>query len=105
MAKEKRLIDTLRLVNQCRSVPKANEYAVNTNMDSFKQTLKELSNLGINPVTIPKDWRIKHIPNLLNTYFNKVEDEKQKELMEKWQQECLEEYVGEFSSLPYLDSK
>lgn len=103
--KERRLIEALQLVNQCRSVVKAKDYFGKHDINSFKRTLKELSRLGINPVTIPKEWRIKHIPNLLTTYFDKVNDEKRKYDMEKFQMEVLEEYVREFGCLPQLDSK
>ncbi len=70
--KEKRLIDALLLVNQCRSVVIAKAvYPNGTLADSFKLSLKELSDLGINPVTIPRSWNIKHIPNLIQAYFDK----------------------------------
>jgi len=76
--KERRLLDALVFVNQCRSVAKAKAYYQGDALDIFKKTLKDLSALGINPVTIPKEWGIKHIPNLLNTYFNKVDDDRLK---------------------------
>ena len=41
-------------------------------MFAFKQTLKELADFNINPVTIPREWNIKHIPNFLRTYFDKL---------------------------------
>lgn len=90
--KEKRLIDALQLVNQCRSVAKAKKTLQACDLKGFKKTLKELSALNINPVTIPKEKGIKHIPNLLNAYYDKVQEEKNKKEMEKFHQECLNEY-------------
>lgn len=34
--------------------------------------MRELAQLGINPVTIPDEWGIDHLPNLLGAYFDKV---------------------------------
>ena len=70
--KEKRLIEALAQVNQCRSLYKAKSSYEGDDLKAFKNTLSDLSNLGINPVTIPKDWGIKHIPNLLYTYLDKL---------------------------------
>ena len=79
--KEKRLLDALQLVNQCRSVAKAKELHHDEDLETFKRTLCELSYLGVNPVTIPKEWNIKYIPNLLYTFFDKraAEDRRKKE--------------------------
>ena len=68
--KEKRLVNALQIVNQCRSLAKAKASCQGYELAVFKRTLNELSSLNINPVTIPKEWGIKHIPNLLHTYFN-----------------------------------
>lgn len=73
--KEKRFIDALKHVSRCRSLAKAKASYQDKELDAFKHTLKELSNFNINPVTIPKEWGIKHIPNLLRCYFNKMLEE------------------------------
>ena len=70
--RERRLIDALKYVSQCRSLAKAKKTYPQNQLRAFKQTLNELSNLNINPVTIPREWNIKHIPNLLSTYFNQL---------------------------------
>ena len=90
--KAKRLIDTLQLVNQCRSVAKAKDILQGHDLKVFKQALKELSALRINPVTIPKEWGIKHIPNFLYAYYDKVQEERNKKEMEEFQRECLNKY-------------
>lgn len=70
--KEQRLITALKYISDCRSLSKAKSSYPQKQLRAFKQTLDELSNLNINPVTIPREWNIRHIPNLLKTYFNKL---------------------------------
>lgn len=70
--REQKLIDVLKYVSQCRSLSKAKKACPINQLTAFKQTLKELSELNINPVTIPREWNIKHMPNLLKSYFNKL---------------------------------
>lgn len=35
----------------------------------------DLSDINVNPVTIPKEWGIRHIPNLLYSYFEQAQKE------------------------------
>lgn len=74
--KENRLIEALHSVSQHRSIATAKSLLEGYRLEAFKRTLNELSNLNINPVTIPKRWNICHIPNLLYTYYNKAEIDK-----------------------------
>ncbi len=69
--KERRLIEALQFVNQCRSVSKAKQMCSDDELEKFKRTLTDISDLRINPVTIPKEWGIKHIQNLLDAYDRK----------------------------------
>lgn len=69
--REHRLIEALKIISQCRSVSKASQYYTGKDFDKFNHTLKELNNIKINPVTIPQNWGIHHIPNLLTTYSYK----------------------------------
>ncbi len=73
--KEKRLIDALRSVSRHHGISKALSLYQGGELKSFKQTLNELQSLNINPVTIPSNWDIPHIPNLLNTYYEKKQSE------------------------------
>lgn len=98
--REKRLIDALQLVNQCRSLAKAKEIYQGSDLADFKRTLKELNGLNINPVTIPKEWGIKHIPNLLYAYYDKVQQEKDEKRMIEFQSRCFDEYVKKHGHLP-----
>ena len=92
--KKKRLINALQLVNQCRSVARAKNTLQGYDLKAFKTTLKELSSLRINPVTIPKEWGLKHIPNLLYAYYDKVQEEKGRKEMEEFLQECFNKYYN-----------
>ena len=70
--REIRLTSALKYVSQCRSIAKAKASYQGNELLAFKQTLKELADLNINPVTIPREWNIKHIPNFLKAYFNEL---------------------------------
>ena len=76
--RKQRLIDALEFVSNCRSLAKAKSVLESSGMTkelvTFKSTLKDLDDLGINPVTIPKDWGIRFIPNLLTVYYYMVSD-------------------------------
>lgn len=51
--------------------------------------------MGINPVTIPKGWGMKHIPNILYAYFDKKDGENMNkiEINEKIVKEYLKEMI------------
>ena len=68
--REKRLINALQLVNKYRSLAKAKATLPGHELEAFKRTIKELQTLNINPVTIPREWGIKCIPNLLQAFLN-----------------------------------
>lgn len=68
--KMERLLDALQEVSQCRSLARAKALHQGEDLVAFKRTLKDLSDIGINPVTIPREWGITHIPNLMHTYNN-----------------------------------
>lgn len=73
--KEKRFIDALKHISQCRSLAKAKSSFQDNELTAFKKTLNELAALNINPVTIPREWNIKHIPNFLRAYFDELINE------------------------------
>lgn len=74
--KENRLINALKLVSQCRSFAMAKTAYQGEDLKAFKRTISDLACLNINPVTIPREWGIRHIPNLLRTYFDKAQEER-----------------------------
>ena len=59
--REIRLTSALKYVSQCRSIAKAKASYQGNELLAFKQTLKELADLNINPVTIPREWKITQI--------------------------------------------
>lgn len=70
--RENRLIQALKYVSQCRSISKAKESCPDKMLSTFIRTLKELEALNINPVTIPREWHIDYIPNLLRDYLDQL---------------------------------
>lgn len=98
--KEKRLIDALYLVNRCRSLAKAKATYKGNDLNAFKRTLKDLYSLNINPVTIPKHWGIKYIPNLLQAYHNKLDQENHNKEIKQFWSESLDKYVEKHGHLP-----
>jgi hypothetical protein len=70
VGKEDRLIDTLELINQARGISKAKDKVPPERVCIFNQSLRELSEMRINPVTIPREWNVKFIPNLLRKYYD-----------------------------------
>lgn len=89
--KEDRLIRALRIVNDYHSVAKAKAAYQGRDLEALKRSLSDLANLRINPVTIPREWGIKHIPNLLYAYFDKVFEEELRQGIEAFKMECLKE--------------
>lgn len=92
--KENRLLGALEFVNKCRGISKAKDALQGKDLEDFKRSLKDLDGIGINPVTIPKEWNIKHIPNLLDAYYNKIEDERNRKLLEQSRLDLLEDYFA-----------
>lgn len=90
---EKHLIDALELGSHCRSLAKAKTAYQGEEPSAFKRTLKDLTCLNNNPVTIPREWGIKHIPNLLYAYFDKVNEEENLIAIKRFREECLKEVV------------
>lgn len=66
--KEERLIHELKRINQRRGIHKVRAELEGDELKTFQRTLRELAAIGINPVTIPREWNIQYIPNLLDAY-------------------------------------
>lgn len=73
--KEERIIYTLELINECHGIARAKSKLYGPDLDDFNRSLKDLDDLLINPVTIPRRWNIRHIPNLLRAYDDAVYEE------------------------------
>jgi len=70
--KEQMLIDTLKEINRV-GIARTRASLTPDAQQTFYRSLKTFSELKINPVTIPKSFGIKQIPNLLDA-FNKLRD-------------------------------
>jgi hypothetical protein len=81
--KDDRLISALELINRCRSITKAKTAFNGDELEIFKRSIRELEGLNINPVTIPREWNINHIPNLLFAYENAVAREESRKRAEE----------------------
>lgn len=56
---------------------------------AFRRTLNDLDEININPVTIPREWNIPRIPNLLYTYDKIVNAEQCEMLLNEQRQELI----------------
>lgn len=61
---KRKMYDVLALISMKRSVWKARDEYKHGNKE-FNSVLKQIKKLGINPVTIPVGWKVKHLPNLI----------------------------------------
>jgi len=74
--KEDRLLTALKIISLSRGIAKAKEKLNSDEAVIFSRALRELAELGINPVTIPREWGIKRIDNLLEAHDAVVKHEK-----------------------------
>ena len=72
--KKERLIWTLETINNHRGISKAKDRISNIDLKDFKRSLSDLDDILVNPVTIPRNWGIEHIPNPLRAYENAFEE-------------------------------
>ena len=66
--KEERIIYTLELVKKSHGIAKAKSRLHGPDLTDFNRSLNDLDDMLINPVTLPRRWNIKYIPNLLRAY-------------------------------------
>lgn len=74
-SKEERMIEVLESVNESHGIAKAKSKLRENEFRRFNKALKELDDILVNPVTIPRRWDIKHIPNLLRAYYDSIYEE------------------------------
>lgn len=94
--KEDHLIQTLKYVSQCRSLAKAKASCPIEKIGAFIRTQKELETLNINPVTIPREWHIEYIPNLLRSYLDQL-------LKAAWDQSVQNMETNFFTANDYMN--
>ena len=73
--KEERLIYALEQVSKARGIADAKSKMSGLDLDDFKRSLRDLDDILVNPVTIPRGWNIKYIPNLLRAYYDFIYEE------------------------------
>jgi len=79
-----RLTNVLQLIREVGGIAKAKATLHGAELEEFRRSLRELAGLRINPVTIPDEWGIDCISNLLDSYYNKAEAERNERF---WDQE------------------
>ena len=97
-----RLTRTLVLVRDCEGITKAKALLRGKALEELRRSLRELGRLGINPVVIPSDWGIDHIPNLLDNYYKLLEEERLVVETEKLNQQILADYIKDCRKMDNL---
>jgi len=83
--KKEKLIEALEKTNEYGGIYNTKRELKDKELLNYKQQMSDLDILGINPVTIPRDWG-EHIPNLLNAYYNKRLEIMDERLRRKWKE-------------------
>lgn len=73
--KEERLFYALDVISKARGISAAMKKLPNSERADFKRSLKELDEILVNPVTIPRKWNIRHIPNPFRAYCDTIYEE------------------------------
>lgn len=68
--KEDRLLYALDVISEARGIEAAKEKLPSWELDDFKRSLNDLDEILVNPVTIPRKWGIKYIPNPFRAYYD-----------------------------------
>ncbi len=93
--KEERMIFALELINECRGIAKAKKKLHGEEVKEFKRSLNDLDAILVNPVTIPREWKIDYIPNPLRAYYNHITEEQLVPKIEILFDDLLAEYLLE----------
>ena len=85
--KAERLTDALKQIVTHGSIAdaKAAYESKSKELEDFRRSIRELGQIGINPVTIPDEWKIDYLPNLLDFYYSQMCDTVPLTLAEKRQ--------------------
>lgn len=92
--REDRIVYALELINECRGIAKAKSKLHGPDLVDFNRSLKDLDTMLVNPVTIPRRWNIRHIPNLLQSYTDAIYEE---QIISKEEHIAIE-YINDFLS-------
>lgn len=91
-----RLTNALQMVHDFRGIAKvkaAFRDREEGKLEEFRRSLRDLDDIHVNPVTIPEEWRIDYIPNLLDNYFILCAEEQRKIQDEIAKEQLLQEYI------------
>lgn len=67
-----RLTDALKLIREKGGIANAKAGMCGNGLEEFRRSLRDLKELGINPVLIPDEWGIDYIQNLLGAYYDQL---------------------------------
>jgi len=87
--RKEKLIKALVNTNRHRGIYNTKSKLPDKELVEYKRMLIELDKLRINPVTIPVDWNIEYIPNLLNAYYDKCAEVQSEELRREGEKRLL----------------
>jgi len=87
--RKEKLIKALKDTNKYRGIYNTKLKLSGNDLLDYKRMLIELDKLRINPVTIPVDWNIEQIPNLLNAYYDKCTEVQNEELRREGEKRLL----------------
>lgn len=90
--KEERMIWTLEQIKKYHGIANTKSKLYGPDLDDFKRSIKDLNGIGVNPVTIPRRWKIAHIPNLVRAYDDSIYEE---ELVPK-QEYIARQHIDDF---------
>ena len=88
-----RLETALQMVHDYGGIAKVKEALQGKELEEFRMSIRDLTGMGINPVTIPKTYDIEHIPNLLDNYFRLRAEEEDKILEERGRKQLIRDYI------------
>lgn len=98
MKKEARLINVLKNIERCGGIRNVKASLGEPEIrEDFRRSLRELAAIRINPVTIPEKYKIAHIPNLLDAYYKKLAEERDKKRETEMKMEMLNEFFSKKS--------
>lgn len=95
MKKEARLINVLKNIERCGGIRNVKASLGEPELkEDFRRSLRELAAIRMNPVAIPEKYKIAHIPNLLDAYYKKLAEERDKKRETEMEMEMLNEFFN-----------
>ncbi len=92
--KEERMIYALESVKEYHGIAGAKSKLYGPDLNDFKRSLKDLDDILVNPVTIPRRWNIKHFSNPLSAYYDSIYAEQLIPGQEYWARRHIDEILS-----------